>query len=119
MRIARWTARTLATGATMLCAATALLAQGNTTGAISGYVYNEQGQGVQGVQVAVIHRLTGSRTGTLTNAEGHYYVQSLEVGGPYTVSIRRIGFAPRDTNNIFVSLGENFRVDFSLQQRVV
>src|SRR5438045_77385 len=74
---------------------------------------------MQGVQVQAVNRTTGSRAGTLTHSDGRYYIPSLESGGPYTVSIRRIGFAPRDSNNLFVSLGENLRVDFSLRQQAV
>ena len=69
-------------------------AQGVTTGAISGTVTNEQGQGVEAAQVQVINRSNGSRTGTVTRGDGRYYIQGLEVGGPYTVSVRRIGSLP-------------------------
>jgi len=119
MKISRWTLRAVAGLATLFVGATSLAAQGVTTGAISGLVSDEQGNGMQGVQVQAVNRTTGSRAGTLTHADGRYYIPSLESGGPYTVSIRRIGFAPRDSNNLFVSLGENLRVDFSLRQQAV
>jgi hypothetical protein len=90
------------------------LAQGVTTGAISGTVTNEQGQPVEAAQVQVVNRANGSRTGTVTRSDGRFYVQGLEVGGPYTVSVRRIGFSPRDTSNVYVSLGQNARVDMNL-----
>jgi hypothetical protein len=81
---------------------------------MSGTVTNEQGQPVDGVQVQVINRGTGARTGTLTKEDGRYYVQGLEVGRPYTVSVRRIGFAPQDRNDLAISLGQNLRIDFVL-----
>ncbi|MGH7602387.1 MAG: carboxypeptidase regulatory-like domain-containing protein [Gemmatimonadaceae bacterium] len=89
-------------------------AQGVTTGAISGTVTNEQGQGVEAAQVQVLNNLNGSRTGTVTRSDGRYYIQGLEVGGPYTISVRRIGFTPKDTSNIYVSLGQNARIDLGL-----
>jgi hypothetical protein len=89
-------------------------AQGVTTGAISGTITNEQGQGVESAQIQVINRSNGSRTGTVSRSDGRFYIQGLEVGGPYTVSVRRIGFTPRDTSNIFVSLGQNARVDLNI-----
>ncbi|HZE12819.1 MAG TPA: carboxypeptidase-like regulatory domain-containing protein, partial [Chthoniobacterales bacterium] len=89
-------------------------AQGVTTGAISGTVTNEQGQGVEAAQVQVLNNSNGSRSGTVTRSDGRYYIQGLEVGGPYTISVRRIGFTPKDTSNIYVSLGQNARIDLGL-----
>lgn len=87
------------------------LAQGVTTGAVSGTVTNDQGQPVESAQIEVVNRATGSRSGGMSRSDGRYYVQGLEVGGPYTVTVRRIGFSARDSSNVFVSLGQNARVD--------
>lgn len=89
-------------------------AQGVTTGAVSGTVTNEQGQPVESAQIEVVNRATGSRSASISRSDGRYYVQGLEVGGPYTVTIRRIGFSPRDTSGVYVSLGQNARVDLAL-----
>jgi len=70
------------------------------------------------VQVAATNRTTGARTGTLTNQEGRYYLTALETGGPYTITVRRIGYEPRDSSGIFISLGQNIRVDITLANRV-
>lgn len=94
--------------------ATRLSAQGVTTGAVSGTVSAEENKGLAGAQVQVVNKQTGARTGTLTRADGRYYVPGLEVGGPYTVTVRRIGYAPIDSNNVFISLGQTVRVDFAL-----
>lgn len=94
-----------------------LAAQGVTTGAISGTVTNSQGQALEGAQVQVTNRNTGARAGAITRGDGRYYVSSLEVGGPYTVSLRRIGYAPKDSNGVYVSLGQNARVDFVVSQQ--
>jgi hypothetical protein len=89
-------------------------AQGVTTGAVSGTVTNEQGQPVESAQIEVVNRATGSRSGSISRSDGRFYVQGLEVGGPYTVTVRRIGFSPRDTSGVYVSLGQNARVDLAL-----
>ena len=91
-----------------------LSAQGVTTGAISGIVTNEQSQGVEGVRVEVRNVSTGAVTGTMSRADGRYFIQGLEVGGPYTATARRLGFAPRTVEGIRVSLGGNSRADFHL-----
>lgn len=116
MRITRWVLGVATALAIVLPGA--LRAQGVTTGAISGTVTNDQGQGVDAVQVQVRNTSTGATAGTLTHADGRYFVQGLEVGGPYTVTVRRIGFAPQSRNDIRVSLGGNARVDFQLTQQV-
>ena len=93
---------------------TSAFAQGVTTGAISGAILNDQGQPVESAQIEVVNRATGARTASNTRADGRYYIQGLEVGGPYTVTARRIGFTPRDTNNVYVALGQNARVDLRM-----
>lgn len=112
MRISRWILGV--TTALALFLPSQIRAQGVTTGAISGTVTNDQNQALDAVQVRVVNVNTGATTGAITRADGHYFVQGLEVGGPYTVTARRIGFAPLVKNNIFVSLGQNVRTDFTL-----
>src|ERR1700730_15109488 len=93
---------------------TSAFAQGVTTGAVSGTILNDQGQPVESAQIEVVNRTTGARTATGSRGDGRYYIQGLEVGGPYTVTARRIGFMPRDTNNVYVALGQNARVDLRM-----
>jgi Carboxypeptidase regulatory-like domain len=97
-----------------LCIGTSGSAQGVTTGAVSGTVSNNQGQPVESAQIEVLNRATGSRTGGTSRSDGRYYIQGLEVGGPYTVTARRIGFTPRDSNNVYIALGQNARVDLAM-----
>lgn len=67
-----------------------LRAQGITTAAVSGVVTDSVGQSVEAARIQVINQSTGVRSGTLTRANGNFYVQGVEVGGPYTVSVRRL-----------------------------
>jgi hypothetical protein len=97
-----------------LCFSTSGSAQGVTTGAISGTILNDQGKPVESAQIEVLNRATGARSGASSRSDGRYYIQGLEVGGPYTVTVRRIGFTPRDTTNVYVALGQNARVDLAM-----
>jgi hypothetical protein len=115
MKIPRWTLRAAAIMAVICGGAAPLAAQGVTTGAISGTVTNEQGKAMEGAQVQVTNRSTGARAGAMTRTDGRYSVQNLDVGGPYTVTVRHIGYAPVDSNNITVSLGQNVVVDLTLR----
>jgi len=103
-----------AASALLISSASPAFAQGVTTGAVSGTVMNDQGQPVESAQIEIVNRATGARSGTNSRSDGRYYIQGLEVGGPYTVTVRRIGFSPRDTSNIYVSLGQNLRLDMVL-----
>src|SRR6266545_5184702 len=102
----------------ILCLSSAL-AQGVTTGAISGKVTDAQGQPVAEAAVQVTHRGTGFTTSVRTRANGQYLVQGLEVGGPYTVAVRAIGFQPFSRDQVDVNLSEATRVDAKLTAQAV
>jgi len=89
-------------------------AQGTTTGGAAGTVTDQAGAPVEGAQVEVLNSSTGARVLSTTRANGLYSVSGLEVGGPYSVLVRRIGFQPMRRDNITVSLGETSRADFRL-----
>jgi outer membrane receptor for ferrienterochelin and colicin len=93
---------------------TALFGQGVTTGAISGTVTGPGGEPIEGAQVQISNRSTGFTAGGTTRAGGTYFVQGLEVGGPYSVAIRRIGYEPQTRDNLRVSLSTTSRADFNL-----
>ena len=95
------------------------LAQGVTTGAITGKVTDPQGQPVAEAAVQITHRGTGYTTSARTRSNGQFLVQGLEVGGPYTVSIRAIGFGPFSRDNVDVGLSEATRVDAKLTPQAV
>src|SRR4051812_2772205 len=94
-------------------------AQGVTTGAISGTVTDAAGKPVENAQVQITNRNSGFRSGSITRANGYYYVQGLKVGGPYSVSVRRIGYEPVERNGVTVSLSSTTRVDLQLAQSAV
>jgi len=114
MKMSRWIVRAAALLALPIGAAS-LAAQGLTTGAISGTVSNEQGQGLAGVQVQITNRSTGYSSAAMTRDNGFYYVQGLAVGGPYTVRVRRLGFEPQERTGVQVTLSQSSRADFTLK----
>jgi hypothetical protein len=94
-------------------------AQGVTTGAIAGKVTDPQGQAVVQAGVQITHRGTGYTTTVRTRDNGQYLVQGLEVGGPYTVTIRAIGFEPFIRENVDVTLSEATHVNAQLIAQAV
>ena len=91
-----------------------LAAQGVTTGAVTGVVTDESGQGVENAQIQVTNRATGYTTGGLTRVGGRYFVQGLDVGNRYAVTVRLLGFQPQTVENIRVVLGTATPVDIRL-----
>ena len=98
-------------------ASASLAAQGVTTGAITGTVTDQQGAPLEGVQIQVVNSSTGITAATLTRVGGRYTVPSLEVGGPYAITARRIGYAPQTRDTLRVSLGQALRIDFRLTEQ--
>ena len=94
-------------------------AQGVTTGGFTGTVTDANGAPVEAAQVEVINRGTGFRTGTITRDNGRYTVLGLETGGPYTLTVRRIGFEQATRENLYVPLTQVVRVDVQLAQATV
>src|SRR5918999_4897151 len=105
--------------ASLTTAAAPLAAQGVTTGAVAGTVTDRNDRPVEGAQIQVQNRATGYSSGALTRANGYFFVPGLEVGGPYTVRVRRLGYEAGERNDVFVRLTQTTRVDVQLQQTAV
>ncbi len=91
------------------------MAQGLTTGAISGLVTDDANKPLEGVQIELRNVETGYRQGILTRANGRYNALSLAVG-TYTVTARLLGYAPQTRENVVVTLGGNTVASFQLKQ---
>jgi hypothetical protein len=101
----------------LFAATQAVTAQNITSGSISGTVVDEAGAPIEGVQVQVRDNSTGVIVRGTTRDEGRFIVQGLEVGGPYTVTVRRIGFAPMSKEGLRVTLSQSTRADFQLTRQ--
>ena len=94
-------------------------AQGPTTAAIAGRIVDDRGLGLRGVEVVVTNSATGTSMRGVSRAEGRYLISGLEVGGPYSVSVRRVG-SPMITRSGFdLSVGQRLQVDLVLEQQPV
>jgi len=95
------------------------LAQGTTSAAIAGRVLDTEGHGLHGVEVVVRNHATGIVMRVSSRAEGRYVVSGLEVGGPYSVTVRRIGSPMQTRTGLFLSLGQQLQVDLTFEQQAV
>ncbi|HNX88019.1 MAG TPA: carboxypeptidase regulatory-like domain-containing protein [Paludibacteraceae bacterium] len=98
----------------LLMSFTALNAQ-VTTSSMSGLVTDAEGA-VVGAAVVATHTPSGTTYRTITNVEGRYNLNGMRVGGPYSVEITYVGYGKSTTNNITLSLGENYALNVVLSE---
>ncbi|CAN5829992.1 TonB-dependent receptor [soil metagenome] len=91
-----------------------LLAQGVTTAVIQGSVEATDGTDLDDTEVLVVNSATGF-TVTGVVQDGRFLVAGLEVGGPYTVSVRRLGFHSEERNGLSLTLGEPVELRFVME----
>ena len=86
-----------------------------TTSSMSGVV-TDAGGAVIGAAVNATHTPSGTTYRTVTNTEGRFNLNGMRVGGPYTVEITYVGYGKSTTNNITLSLGENYPLNVVLSE---
>jgi hypothetical protein len=108
----------------VLCLATAVVVlfagvragfgQNATTGTITGVVMDAQKGVLPGATVVATHVPTGTVYEAITQADGHFTMNAVRVGGPYTIKATMSGFKDAEQKDITVSLGEARTVDFTV-----
>ncbi len=86
-----------------------------TTSSLSGYVKNDKEEPLSGSTITVVHIPTGTSYKTTSGKNGKYDIVNMTPGGPYSVVISNVGYHNFSQSNINLSLGENSRIDASLQ----
>lgn len=87
-----------------------------TTSSLTGTVIDEKGESLPGASVTAVHNPSGSRYSTSTNVQGKYTVPGMRVGGPYTITVKFIGYRDRVVDNISLTLGTASTVNAKLDQ---
>ena len=108
----------LASAAAILGAATGVSAQGVASAGIAGIVRDSDSSAIDGAVLRVTNTSTGYAV-TLSARRGRFLVEGLEPGGPYSVAVRRIGFAPRRIDGIVLSLGEMVELELTMRRSAV
>jgi len=94
-------------------------AQGVTTAAITGIVSNQHGHGVAAAEIDVVNRATGFSSRLRSREDGRYVVSGLEVGGPYSILVRHVGYHMGQRDSLFLRLGQSVRADIRLDEQAV
>ena len=85
-----------------------------TTSSMTGTVTDDKGETLPGATVVAVHLETSSQYATVTNADGRYFIQGMKPGGPYEVTVQFVGMSPQKETNVFLSLGETYKLNASL-----
>ncbi len=96
-----------------------LSAQGVTTAALNGTVSTESGEPLVGANVTVVHVPTGTKYGASARVSGQYNIPNMKIGGPYTVTASLVGYKGQSQGDVYLSLGQDLRVDFRLVEEAV
>lgn len=96
-----------------------LFAQGLTTAAINGQIVDNNNQPLIGANVLAVHQPSGTTFGVISRADGHYNIPGMRVGGPYTVSARFVGHKTEKIENVYLTLGQDVKINFILPQESI
>src|SRR3970282_1798057 len=105
----------LAPAVILVVGAGALVAQGVTTASITGIVTDEGQSPIPEATVTAIHAPSGTTYSARTRSDGRFTIPGMRVGGPYTVTVARIGFGNQVKSNNFLSLGAATDLAFVLR----
>ncbi len=86
-----------------------------TTSSIRGRV-TANNNSLPGATIVARHTPSGTEYGTTSNSEGHYTINGMRVGGPYTITISFIGFKTITYKDVELALGETHLFDADLNE---
>lgn len=86
------------------------------TAAVRGTVTSsDDGLPIAGAEVVLIHVPSGNEKTALSNDSGQFAFTGLRIGGPYTVTVQSLGFAPFEQKDIFLTAGRTKDVNVGLR----
>ena len=86
-----------------------------TTAAIHGTVTDPSGAVVPNAKIAAVNTSTGIETDTTSNGSGFYVFPTLQIGGPYTVTIDATGFTEVKRTGIMLTVNANLEENAALK----
>ena len=96
-----------------------LAAQGISTAGMRGRVLDRDGAPVEAALITLRHTETGATGTALTTPDGRYSLRGQRPGGPYTVTVTRIGFGEHTREGVELLLGRYVNLDVTLLPEAV
>ena len=93
--------------------------QGVTTAAMSGVVVDKGNNPLPAANVIAVHIPSGTQYGASTRSSGQFNIPNMKIGGPYTVTVSFVGYSKDERKDIFLNLGQQLRLDFTLAEEAV
>ncbi|TMI71487.1 MAG: TonB-dependent receptor [Bacillati bacterium ANGP1] len=97
----------------------AATAQGVASAAVAGRITDESGAPVPAAQLTLVNGSTGQRYAARSRDDGRYSFENVDVGGPYTLAARALGFEPKTSTPFNLQLGQRFALDLNLKRAAV
>ncbi len=94
-------------------------AQGVSSAGLRGRVLDPAGSPVEGALIRLEHTETGATATAITTSDGRYALRGQRPGGPYTVTVTRIGFGDHTREGIELLLGRYVNLDVTLLSEAV
>ena len=91
----------------------------DTSASMRGSILSPTGQGAEDTRVIIVHQPSGSRFEVTTDDEGNFIASGLRVGGPYRITIDSDAYRDATYNEVFLKLGETFRLNAQLEADAV
>ena len=88
-----------------------------TTSSMTGTV-TDGNETLPGATVIAVHTPSGTQYASITNEVGRYFIQGMRPGGPYKVTIQFVGMKAQDFDNVYLSLGETYKLNAALGEDV-
>jgi len=105
------------TSAVFILITQCIFSQGITSSSINGRIL-EGDQPLPGANIVALHVPSGTKYGSTTDLDGLFRISNMRVGGPYTIKITYVGYKEIIKENIYLQLGQTFRIDTSMIQDV-
>ena len=94
---------------------TSAMAQ-DTASSIRGNITGPDGNAAVNTTIVVTHLPSGTKKTLTTNESGAFFAKGLRVGGPYKIEIDSTEYQDKTLENVYISLGEVFRVSETLEE---
>lgn len=87
-----------------------------TTSSINGVIKNLKGENLQGATITAVHVPTGTVYTTTTQKSGTYYLNNLNPGGPYKITVSYVGLVGGEKTITSLNLGDAYVQNFELSE---
>jgi hypothetical protein len=87
-----------------------------TTSDVSGKVVNAKGEVISGAAVQLVYNPLSVKYNMVTDVKGNFHVNNINAGGPYTISVKFVGYKTFSKSDLSFTLGSNPDVTILLEE---